>query len=619
MQRKQLLAGVLLAVMLCGALPTVSAANTASADDAVIGQVVSAVGILAGDDKGDLRLSSTVTRAELSKMLVAASTLRDKVGTASNASPFRDVPYTHWAAGYIKTAVSQGWLTGYLDGTFRPSNTVTLEEAATAALKLLGYTAADFSGSYPYGQLALYQSVGLDTRVTATQGTAMTRQNMMYLFYNLLSADTKDGKAYAETLGYTRNADGEIDYLGVLSDTMQGPVIAGDSIGIATAGKTVYRNGYVSSADALQKYDVLYYNATTIWAYANAVTGTYQGATPSADAPESVTVAGNTYKVGTGNAALSLSALGGLNVGDIVTLLLGRNGEVVSALTAGEYAKDLAGVVTATGTASYQNALGNSYTANTLTVTATDGVSYTVPTTRTGFSVGTLVSIGFGSSETDVSFLSGSSVSGEVSGGAIGKTKLSDGVRVLDVRGGQAVRVYASRLEGASLQTSDVRYAAFDAAGAVTDLILNDFTGDLYSYGVMLIPDEKKSDNQLSATYTYQIGDEKKTSSMSGTVLGASQGPSRFTTENGQLTAVKKLEALRAPDSISGLGVEKNGVSHRFADDCVAYLYENDAYTSVPLSEIVKNTAGYTVTAYYDKDDARGGRIRILTISKSTG
>ena len=67
----------------------------------------------------------------------------------------RDRPYTHWAAGYIKTAVQQGWLTGYLDGSFRPDKTVTLEEAATGVLKLLGYTTEDFSGSYPYGQLAL--------------------------------------------------------------------------------------------------------------------------------------------------------------------------------------------------------------------------------------------------------------------------------------------------------------------------------------------------------------------------------------------------------------------------------------------------------------------------------
>ncbi len=47
---------------------------------------------------------------------------------------------------------------------------------------------------------------------------------------------------------------------GSLSD-----IVSGDN-------KTVYRNGYASTADAVQKYDVVYYNDSAIWAYANAVT-----------------------------------------------------------------------------------------------------------------------------------------------------------------------------------------------------------------------------------------------------------------------------------------------------------------------------------------------------------
>lgn len=112
----------------------------------MIEQVVRAAGIMVGDASGNMNLDKTVTRAEYAKMLVAASTYKDKVSGVSNSSPFSDVPYTHWAAGYIKTAVAQGWLTGYLDGSYKPDNTVTLEEAATGALKLLGYTTEDFSG-----------------------------------------------------------------------------------------------------------------------------------------------------------------------------------------------------------------------------------------------------------------------------------------------------------------------------------------------------------------------------------------------------------------------------------------------------------------------------------------
>lgn len=610
--KKRILSLLLAAVVLLGSTPAAFAASEVS--DSVIEQVVRAAGIMVGDASGNMNLDKTVTRAEYAKMLVAASTYKDKVSGVSNSSPFKDVPYTHWAAGYIKTAVAQGWLTGYLDGSYKPDNTVTLEEAATGALKLLGYTTEDFSGSYPYGQLALYESLGLDTKVTASQGTAMTRRNMMYLFYNLLNAETKDGQVYAQTLGYTLNDNGEIDYLSMVSDTMQGPYVVEGSLSdiVSSDNKTVYRNGYASTADAVQKYDVVYYNDSAIWAYANAVTGTYQSASPSTSSPTSVTVAGNTYEIETSDAAFELSTLGGLNIGDIVTLLLGRDGKVAAALLADEYATGVAGVVTAVGTGTYYNAVGNAYTARTITVTATDGASYTYPCSKTSIEEGDLVSIGFGSAETDVSILKSASLSGAVSGYSIGSRTMAKDVRILDVNDTDAVRIYYSRLNGAELDSSDVRYYAENAAGEITDLILRDFTGDLYEYGIITSVSEQSDDMNLSGSYTYLLDGEKQTLTTSGKTLGASYGPARLTIENGQLASVRALSQIRNPDAITQLGVTKDGESWLFSDECTVYLYQNTQYSLISLTELRNNFASYNITCYYDKDTDDGGRIRIV-------
>ena len=610
--KKRILSMLLAAVVLLGSAPAAFAASEVS--DSVIEQVVRAAGIMVGDASGNMNLDKTVTRAEYAKMLVAASTYKDKVSGVSNSSPFSDVPYTHWAAGYIKTAVAQGWLTGYLDGSYKPDNTVTLEEAATGALKLLGYTTEDFSGSYPYGQLALYESLGLDTKVTASQGTAMTRRNMMYLFYNLLNAETKDGQVYAQTLGYTLNDNGEIDYLSMVSDTMQGPYVVEGSLSdiVSSDNKTVYRNGYASTADAVQKYDVVYYNDSAIWAYANAVTGTYQSASPSTSSPTSVTVAGNTYEIETSDAAFELSTLGGLNIGDIVTLLLGRDGKVAAALLADEYATGVAGVVTAVGTGTYYNAVGNAYTARTITVTATDGASYTYPCSKTSIEEGDLVSIGFGSAETDVSILKSASLSGTVSGYSIGNRTMAKDVRILDVNDTDAVRIYYSRLNGAELDSSDVRYYAENAAGEITDLILRDFTGDLYEYGIITSVSEQSDDMNLSGSYTYLLDGEKQTLTTSGKTLGASYGPARLTIENGQLASVRALSQIRNPDAITQLGVTKDGESWLFSDECTVYLYQNTRYSLISLTELRNNFASYNITCYYDKDTDDGGRIRIV-------
>lgn len=609
---KKILSLLLAAVLLAGSLPMAFAASVVS--ESVVEQVIRSTGIMVGDTSGNMNLDKTVTRAEYAKMLVAASSYKDKVAGTSNVSPFKDVPYTHWAAGYIKTAVQQGWLTGYLDGSYRPNQTVTLEEAATGCLKLLGYTTEDFSGSYPYGQLALYQSLGLDTGVTASQGTAMTRRNMMYLFYNLLNADTKDGQVYAQTLGYTLNSDGEIDYLSMVSDTMEGPfVVEGDlSEIVSSENKTVYRNGYASTADAVQKYDVIYYNDSTIWAYANAVSGTYQSASPSTSSPTSVTVAGNTYEIETSEAAYELSTLGGLNIGDVVTLLLGQDGKVAYALPAEDYAASVAGVVTAVGTGTYYNAVGNASTSRTITVTATDGESYVYPCSKTTIYEGDLVSIGFGSSGIDVSILKSASVTGTVSGRTIGSRTMADDVRILDVNDTAAVRVYYSRLNGAVLDSSDVRYYAVNDAGEITDLILRDFTGDLYEYGIITSAKDESTGMSASGEYTYLVNGEKKTLSTNGSSLGASTGPARLTIENGQLASVRALYQIKNPDSITQLGVTKDDESWLFWDDCAVYLYENSNYSLISMTELRNNFDAYNITCYYDKDTDDGGRIRIV-------
>lgn len=614
---KRFLTFALMLSLLCTASVFPASASSDAVSDEVITQVIGALGIMTGDENGNLNLSDNVTRAEFARMLVAASSYKDKVSAVSNVSPFRDVPYTHWAAAYVKTAVEQGWLTGYLDGTYHPEQNITLEEADTGVLKLLGYSTTDFSGAYPYGQLSLANSLGLNDRISDSQGDTMTRQDMMYLFYNLLSADTKEGTAYSESLGYTLDADGNIDYLSVIADTLDGPFVVQSSLsalGISSDGATVYRNGYLSSADAIAKYDVVYYSKglNSIWAYANAVTGVYQSASPSTASPSSVMVSGNTYSLGTSEATLSLSTLGSLNIGDMITLLLGKDGEVVFALPADEYAQDIYGVVTSVSYETYQNAVGNTSTARTLTVIATDGQSYLIPCTNTSYAEDDLVQVTFSTDSAQVSSLKGKTLSGTYSSGMLGKKALADDIRILDVRENEAVRIYSSRLLGATLDSSDVRFYTENEQGEVSDLILRDFTGDLYEYGIITSVTENTEGMSLSGSYKYLVNGETQTVSTNNKTLGASYGPARLTLENGQLSSVMTLSQIRNPTSISMLGITNEDGTWYFSDSCSVYLQQNGAYSLLSLTELQNNFSKYNVKAYYDKDTQDGGRIRII-------
>lgn len=252
-------------------------------------EVITIVGILEimnGDYYGDLHLDDYVTRAEFTKMALSASSFKNSVNKASKISPFADIPASHWASGYIVTAVTNGYLRGYVDGTFRPNNRVTLEEAVTVMLRILGYTELD-SGKYPSSQLAKYYDMKLDNMIGAKQGQALTRRECMYLIYNCLCAETKSGAVHCQTLGYTTDSNGRIDYLELIGKNMEGPVTVYDdnaymtAVGIDMSRATVYRDGKQITVGEIQPYDQVYYNRDirTLWCFSEKVVGTVNSIT----------------------------------------------------------------------------------------------------------------------------------------------------------------------------------------------------------------------------------------------------------------------------------------------------------------------------------------------------
>lgn len=84
---------------------------------------------------GTFRPNASITRAEFAAIL--ARFPHDDIGTISS---FTDVPQEHWAYSAVETALAQNWITGYGDGTFRPSAKITRAEAVTMLNRVLGRT-----------------------------------------------------------------------------------------------------------------------------------------------------------------------------------------------------------------------------------------------------------------------------------------------------------------------------------------------------------------------------------------------------------------------------------------------------------------------------------------------
>ena len=481
-----------------------------SRDDAA--QALAALDIMTGDGSGNLNLGAPVTRAEFVKMLMAASPV--SVGDVTYVSPYPDVPAAHWAAPYVEAAVTAGYVTGYLDGTFRPANTITLAEGVVMALRLLGYTNADFSGSFPAGQMSMYKTLDLDEGIAIGQNETMKRQDAMYLFYNLLTAPTKaTGQPYlSSVLGHSLTPDGKVDSLALLNETMDGPVVVGeagwrDKIPFDLSGADVTRNGLSTTADALVDNDVVYWSdhMNALWVYTNKITGPIQAITPTS-APTSVTVSGKSYAIETSTAAYALSDLGSFEVGDSVTLLLGRDGRVVSAVAPGQAAStNVCGVVVSNVPQQYTDKNGHDYTAASVTVLATDGNTYTYSTDRTSVRTGTLVQVIASGDGVEVKNLSSASLSGKVSsdGARLGGRSFAADVEILDTYGDHGVRVYPERLAGMEITESMVRYYLLDGSGDIRRLILKDATGDMHTYGVITSVSEVNSPMTMTTAGTY--------------------------------------------------------------------------------------------------------------------
>jgi hypothetical protein len=109
------------------------ATKQASAAESKAEQVITALGIM-NTDKGSSAGTSRVTRAGFAQMLINLSSLKGKVTGKCNISLFSDVSKKFWAAGYIQSAVTQGWMTGYMNGKFKPNQGIKLQSSLMARI-----------------------------------------------------------------------------------------------------------------------------------------------------------------------------------------------------------------------------------------------------------------------------------------------------------------------------------------------------------------------------------------------------------------------------------------------------------------------------------------------------
>lgn len=174
-----LLAGsLLIASVQAASFPDVDA----NADYAEAVDYVSEEGIIVGDSAGNFNPDQTVTRAQMAAIICR---MLGETEETSSTSKFSDVSADYWANAFIVKAADLGIISGYSDGTFRPDNAVTYEQAITMVIRAVGgEEVAQASGGYPSGYVTAADENGFLENVSTKMGDPFPRRDVAAVLYN---------------------------------------------------------------------------------------------------------------------------------------------------------------------------------------------------------------------------------------------------------------------------------------------------------------------------------------------------------------------------------------------------------------------------------------------------
>lgn len=428
-----------------------------------------------------------------------------------------------------------------------------------------------------------------------------------------------------------RKTDGGIDYATLEKGNVEGPKTVTSSnwlneLTSNTSSVAVMRNGVKTTSDKIELCDVVYYlpDLNTVLAYSKKITGVYENALPNKDAPASITLSGTSYNIESVEAFAKLSSSGSFTYGDTITILLGKDNEIADVISPekSQEVSKVVGYVTGYGTKQITKPDTTTYTGYYVRLALTDGNEYEYMTTKSYETMlNTIVSLNFNSGVAKVTELSpDNSVSGTVDweNKKIGSTPVSQNVNIIDVATLDYVKkssyksIFPQRIDGVNI-SGKVLYANKSSSGEITDLILSDVSGDAYEYGLVTAVTKAKG-STVSSSFSYDVNGNVMNYAGSTAFSSISKGTpiAILYSKEGRVDYAKPLTRVSGViNSVDSLNVKTSSDSYRVSDKAVVYVRDYDYnYTLCNIEDVdVKN---YNVSAYYDRTEANGGRIRII-------
>ena len=170
---------MLLGMMVVGT--SASYADVSSKNNLEAIEVLKAVGVMTGDDKGNFNPDANVTRNEMAVIMCNLLGLK-----AGGSHPFTDVPA--WAAPYVAACYNNGIIAGVSADKFNGDANVTAVQASLMVMKALGYFgfAGEFGDNWKLSVVKQANKIDLYNGINAYTDQIMTRNEVAQLVLNAL-------------------------------------------------------------------------------------------------------------------------------------------------------------------------------------------------------------------------------------------------------------------------------------------------------------------------------------------------------------------------------------------------------------------------------------------------
>ncbi|MBQ3118246.1 MAG: S-layer homology domain-containing protein [Clostridia bacterium] len=440
-----------------------------------------------------------------------------------------------------------------------------------------------------------------------------------------------------DTLRISYKSNGDIDYILCTKGSTQGPLTVKSptwytSFGTDSTSLTVMRDGVKSSVSDVRTNDIAYYlkELDIALVYSKKVTGIYEDAKPNKDAPTSVTVSGVTYNIEGVDAFTKLSSSGSFNLGDTVTLLLGKSGEIADVATNSQLSDKVYGFLTEAG-AKQTTVSGSTVTKPYVKVILPSGEACEYISNKDYSSMlnrAVFVTLNNGTATVSAN-VTNNNISGRFTWTSsvhkLGSDTVAPDVKIIEVsttnsyEKSSVASVFPQRLNGTTLSSSTILYASKNSDGEIDSLILEDITGDMHTYGILTSAKSSSSSMSVSGSYEYISNGNISSVSTQNKAFSVSSGQAvKIVSADGRsVTSLSPLPkaATGKISSITGSEITVGGKTYTMADNVQIYQKKSYEYTMLTIDELNEMKSDHSANLYQDKAITSGGRVRIIVIS----